>query len=197
MWYGFVTRQRCLVTQSWPTVRNLVLAYPYASFRKFRYEEAAWDFVSRKHRAWTKSGSASIQNFGETIQELTADASFHITPDAVYCNVVLPDSLNVRVVSQEENISVSCRRDLIMICNKQLTLKADSLRDRAVAMHSLLRLLGPFVDVNILVPDMSTFFIFQYKGTKVREYVKLLELVNARSGKVGLSVMNRQYVKEM
>lgn len=137
----------------------------------------------------------SIRNFGETIPEFSADLSFFITPDAVLSNVILPEDMNFRIATIEPNISVSTRGNLIMICNRQLQLKSDSLRDRAVALHSLLRLVGPIMDVNLLVPDMSTFYIFQYKGSSVLEYVKLRELVESRVGKVGLTVEHKQYVK--
>lgn len=194
MWYGFVTRQRYLVTQNWDEVKALIVSYPYASFRKFSSKTAAWEFVESKYRMGPKATS-SIRNFGETIPEFSADLSFFITSDALFCNIVLPNNMQVKVISTSPNISVSSRGNLIMICNKQLRLRSDSLRDRAVALHSLLRLIGPILDVNILVPDMSTFYLFQYRGSSVLEYVKLRELVNSRLGKVGLTVGHKQYVK--
>lgn len=191
--YGFVTKQRVLVTENWQEVKALIAVYPYASFKRFRTEQEAWDFVNTRTRA-RKSTTSIIHNYGETYLDLCVELNYYITPTAIYANVFLNDKTDLAIYCNEPNVAVTKKGRVILICNKQYTLKPDSLRDTAVAIHSLLRTLGPVVDVNINVPDMATFYMLQYDGRKVVEYVRLQNLIKSRTGKVGITVEHPQYI---
>lgn len=200
MWYGLVNREKGWVTEKWPEARDWMAIRPYSSCRKFKLEEDAWAFVHKKQNRITGDRVCSIRRFGNTNEKFLFEVSYFILEDGtVYANIKRPNNVKVRIVTEDEDTNVTVRytSTMIVLIIYKLDLNRDSVKHQAIALYHVLRLLGPLVDVDLEVKDLSLFHvIFHYSGNRVREYMKLRKIIADRVGGVSVSVESRQHISE-
>ena len=185
MWYGYVAPGLNKVTEDFDVIRNWSRVMPYSKFRKFRSEEEAWDFVKRNKMA---KDLVSIKNYGDCFDNLYLKCQYFITAKSVCYNVFTDNIGFVKVETEDPNILIENRLDVIKIKMTNIRLNNDLISSHSIAIYNLLEILGDFVDVNIEVPDQSIYYMMKaYTGTKPI-YLKLQQLMKRRRGEISVTL---------
>lgn len=173
MYYGYVGGGIKTVVRDFEKIRELQLKHPYSSFRKFYYEDKAWAWVKR--RASIKDVK-NIIRYGDTFHECYATMEYFITDDAVYYNFRTPKLGKIFLTSSDKNVSIENRLDLIMVKLSNAKL-GDTILGHLSAIYAGIRILGEFIDVEIVAKDHSIFYaLTRYTGNdnrirRVAEYL--------------------------
>lgn len=143
----------------------ILAVYPYPKFRKCRDEAEAKEWIRRNQRSINK---IEFQNYGETATTGYATVEYFIANDNIYYNIYTKHVGFIKVQSAPDT-KVDCRQDLVKvkICNVKLDPK--SINHNVIAVKRILTLLGEYIDVNIVVPDISIYLaLTKYTG---RNYI--------------------------
>jgi hypothetical protein len=165
---------------------KIVTLYPYAVYRKFRTETECWEFL-RKYDS--KRSIAEIYNYGNTFKKLFVTMEYFIR-DSIFYNYRIEDVGFIKIVAPEmvvENCPglIKARIDNIAADNRLIS-------GHMIAIFHGLRLIGSWLDVNIIMPDHSVFYaLHSYTGAnriinKVRGHIK------ARQGEVAFTIPRRK-----
>lgn len=139
----------------------IIAVYPYAKFQKCKDEDEAREWLRRNTR---KYNSLRHVKYGNTSTTGYAQIEYFIADDNIYYNIYTSKVGYIRIQA-DESTKVDSRYDLlkVKICNVKLD---DSLiNHHVIAIRRILRLLGDFIDVDIIVPDISVFLaLTKYSG---------------------------------
>lgn len=141
---------------------TMLAIYQYPKFAKCSTEEEALAWIRRHSRHVSAMCS---RHYGDTSSKGYAVLRYAIKDNAVYA--VLETNLlgYIRVESQSDDVRVSCSRDVIYINVIGVVLDDGMIAHHIIAIRRLLRIIGEYVDVDIVVPDMSVYLAAtKYKG---------------------------------
>lgn len=142
---------------------TILAIYPYPKFRKFSDEDTAMEWL----RANTRVNDLLRYNqYGETMTRGFASVEYFIANNSIYCNVRTKKVGFIRVWTEDENVKVDARPNMIKIKICNVVLDDEMIAHHILAIRRILRVLGEYVDVDIVLPDVSVYLAAtKYKGS--------------------------------
>ena len=193
MFYGYIGGPVRTVFNDYKYVSKLSLIYPYSTFRKFYVEEKAWTWLQyQPHRRLEVP--ASIYRYGNIFKEHYASVEYLISRDKIVANINVKKLGNVKLHSEDPNILILNKTGRVEVEVKNLELNSDLIVSHLIAIITVLDLLGPYVDVEVILPNHSIFFtVTKYTGDK-RQILRLVERISKRKGQVAWTL--KDYVQK-
>lgn len=167
-----------------PAVIDRILAlYPYVKFRKFETEQECWEFLARYEN---RRGIDEITNFGDTFDKHHVVMEYFIKCDTLYYNF---DTRNLGTLRlRSDNALIQNRTHLITAMLPSVRVDPSTISGHVVAIYNGIKLLGDYIDVEVLVPDHSIFYaIHSYSGQN-RTIARLRSYMSERVGKVSITL---------
>lgn len=173
----------CIYT-SWADVERVKALYPYPKWYKTFSEDDAHQWIKRNSYGWSLHG---VYNYGNTFEDMYIDAKYSIGTDCVYyvfdCSRVGTIRLNV------PNALVEYKGTKIFVKLLNIKLSNESVAGHMSAIHNLLNILGPYLDVNIELPYYSLFYcLSSYTRGNSRPITLVKDLISNRLGEVAYSL---------
>ena len=160
--------------------------YPYPKFQKCFSEEEAREWLREHSRVIT---SEDRELYGNVVCCGYARVEYFIHGGITYYNVYTKRVGYLRI-DPTEHISVDNRRELIKIKVKDTVLDDYIIQHHIIAINRILKLIGDFVDVDVVVPDLSIYLAaVKYTG-KDYSIRSLQRIISNRLG--GFSVTVRE-----
>ena len=185
MWYGYVGPKLGGVTQDYRFINNIIKRTPYATFRAFSTDTAAWNFVKSRRHNYVLNG---LNSYGNIFDNLKMVIRYFIGNKGVYANLDTSRLGRIRLVNLSSDIVVEYRNDLILLFIPIDGLHKLSLDSHAIALLLILKCVGDIVDIEILLTTFSVFFMLtQYKGTR-NSYVQVINHIETRQGNVAYTI---------
>lgn len=167
-----------------PKVIDKILAlYPYTKFRKFKTEDECWGFLNRYEN---NHGIEEIRDFGDTFAQHHVVMEYFIREPNLYFNYDTSKLGTLRIV--RDAAVVENRTNLIKAMLPNVIVDSATISGHVVAIYNGIKLLGDFIDVEVVVPDHSIFYaIRSYTGTN-RNIIRLKDYIQKRLGKVSITL---------
>lgn len=164
-------------------IDRILALYPYTKFRKFKTEKECLAFI-RLHE--NKRSIEGIKNFGDTFNRHKAVMEYFIFDGNLYYNFDTKSLGMIRVVS--DSAVIENRNTLIKAMLPNIIVDRDTISGHVIAIYNGLRLIGDFIDVEVLVPDHSILYaIHSYTGTN-RVIARLRDHIKNRIGNVSVTL---------
>ena len=139
----------------------IISIYPYPKFKKCSTEEEAREWLRWNSRKYT---SLKHERYGNTSISGYARIEYFIDNVNTYYNIHTERVGYIRV-QHESDIRVDSRRDLLKVKVLNSKLNNNLIMHHAIAIRRILRILGQYIDVDIVVPDISVFLaLTKYNG---------------------------------
>lgn len=187
--YAVVAPGLAVVYTSWADVERVKALYPYPKWIKTNSEEEAINWLKRNKYGHTLS---SVYNYGNAFKDLHVYAKYKISTDCVY--YVLDTSKVGSVRLHPTDALVSYKGNKIYIKLPNIKLSDAAIGSHMSAIHNLLTMLGPYIDVNIQLDHYSIFYaLTNYTRNRVRPIALVRDLINSRVGAVSYSFTVENY----
>ena len=185
MWYGFHNKGISLVTDNYSEIDLLQTLLPYSSYRKFYTHEEAYSFVSNKE---VEDFEITMNTYGDVFDNLHVTVTYFITDEGLYFNIDTSKLGDVRFTSTSSDVVIENSFDNTRVYISSLKLDDDRISSHAIAIYKILQVIGDLLDVNIVVPNHSIYYMLTaYTGTKIT-ISRLLRLIEQRSGNVAVTL---------
>lgn len=184
MFYGYVGGGIKTVLNSWEEVQRLRLMNPYSSFRKFRTEEQAWRWVEYRRGI---SEASDVNRYGDVFFNHHIKLDYIISKGSVYYNFRLRNLGRLILADLPSNCFVENRPGIIKVRVDGYQL-GDTILDHLSAIMTGLEIVGPFIDVDIVVPDHSIFYALSMYDGNERRIIRVLSQIKSRLGNVALTL---------
>lgn len=181
MFYGFVGGHIKNVYKDWKMVEKLALIYPYASYRKFRHESEAWDWVSRRG---SRRVTDSVVRYGNLFKNHYVTIEYFIDKTSVFYNIKTGKLGYVKLFSNDPTLVIENRTSLIMVEITGLELNPALIQSHLIAIQNILQILGPFVDAEVIVPNHGVFYAVTHYTGEARYIKRILDFLKRRTGNV-------------
>lgn len=167
-----------------PKVIDRILAlYPYTKFRKFSTEEECWAFLERYEN---NHSIEEIKDFGDTFNNHHVVMEYFIRNPNIYYNFDTSNLGTLRIV--KDTAVIENRTNLVKAMLPNVAVDPNSISGHIIAIYSGIKLLGDFIDVEVVVPDHSIFYaIRSYTGSN-RPIARLRDYLKVRLGKVSVTL---------
>lgn len=164
-------------------IDKIMALYPYTKFRKFQTEEECWAFLERYEN---NHGIEEIRDFGDTFDKHHVVMEYFIRNPNVYFNYDTSKLGTLRLV--KDTAIIENRTNLIKAMIPNLIVDRESISGNIIAIYNGIKLLGDFIDVEVVVPDHSIFYaIRSYTGNN-RAIARLKDYLKVRLGKVSVTL---------
>lgn len=185
--YVFVANGYKGIIESKQVLDVMSSIYPYPKFRKVRTMEDAIHFLARYDRGEVQP---NFDTYGDTDKNFGfAKINYVIDKDDLFVTI---DTSKVGFIRINPNgmsdTVVDNRPTMIRVRISGIYLNNDLISDHCVAITTILNLLGGYVDVNIVVPDISIYLAMtRYTGDNyiIRE---CREVLQNRLGGVSITI---------
>jgi len=139
----------------------IISLYPYPKFRRCNTIEDARKWIRENKRVTT---STRFSQYGETAITGYAVISYEIKDGFISYEIDTQRVGYIRIKVQD-NVLIESRKDLLRVNCLNTKLDDQLIAHHAVAIRRILKLLGEFVDVDIVVPDISVYLaLTKYSG---------------------------------
>jgi hypothetical protein len=169
------------------SIRQLELVkaiYPYPKFVRVDTEQEAMSWLSRQSRGRWKN---TISNYGNTAKTGFAVVEYFISDNNIYYNVYT-DRLGFIKIAGQDDVLVDARRNLLKIVISNVVLNDVKITSHVIAVMRLFQLLGEYIDVNLIVPDVSVYLaLTRYRG-KSHVIKRCRDLIASRLGAVAMTI---------
>ena len=139
----------------------ILAVYPYPKFKKCYTEEEARNWIRVNKRQFN---AIKYSKYGDTATFGYATIEYFITNNNIYYNIKT-EKVGYIKIQADNDIKVDSRKSLlkVKVCNVRLD---DSLiAHHIIAIRRILKLLGEYRDIDIVVPDISIFLaLTKYSG---------------------------------
>lgn len=164
-------------------VNKITALYPYTKFRKFKTEEECWAFLGQHSN---KHGLDEVKDFGDTFNKHKVRMEYFIQGTSIYYNYHTQGLGEIRVRSTEALIEN--RLALVKAEITDTVLDPSSISGHIIAIYRGIKLLGDFIDVEVVVPDHSIYYaIRSYSGTN-RAITRLANYIESRLGNISITL---------
>lgn len=142
---------------------DLIMAiYPYPKIAKCRNEEEAREWLRRHSRS---SSSRNIKKYGDTANRGYASVEYFIYDNNIYYNIDTTLLGYLKIENTADNVVIDARPNLIKVQITNLAVKDELIIGHVIAIRRILKIIGEFIDIDIVVPDMSIYLAATaYKG---------------------------------
>ena len=152
--YAFVSNEYRAIVQTQRKLDLLMNLYSYPQFKKCDTYEEAVNFLNNHVRKYIHSG---INKYGKTADTGYISVQYFIDRNNIYANIDTSHFGFIKLVSVPNNVKQDASYDLlkIKICN--VILDNSLISHHCIAITNILGLLDNFVNVEIILPDISVF----------------------------------------
>lgn len=168
----------------WKQVERVHALYPFAKWSKCYNEQEAREFIKRNT---SKHVVKQLYNYGDTLKDLYVDAKYRIGKDCLY---IVYDTSRVGLLRiNRDDLIIEYKGYKIYIKVENTFLSDTTIASHMSAIHTILNIIGPYVDVNITLPNFSIFYaLTSYKGKRSRSISLTQELIDRRLCKVAYTL---------
>ena len=182
MW-AFVSNEYQGIVKTKDTLKIYCLIYSYPSYKRVPDEKAGYEYIASKKRSFYHGLSKNmswVKDSGHIRME------YFIQDNSVYANLYTDKFGYVYLSNKRRNMKQTVSFDLIKVKLENMMLKDNSIQSHCYAIMSILNLFSGFINVVIVVPDLSVFLaLTQYTG-KNKSVRMVQEELKCREGKVAL-----------
>ncbi len=182
--YAIVANGIATVCETYKQLQLLTALYPYPKFRKCSTREEAREWIQNHGRGIK---SVKFDNYGDTGSYGYVTVWYSIKENSIKYTVDT-SRLGYIHLKQDKSLIADTRREKIKAEYLNVSLDNELITSHIGAIKIILGLLGPYVDVNIVVPDMSIYLaITKYTGTNY--LIRGIQgLIRERLGAVAITV---------
>lgn len=171
------------VYEDYSMIERILSLYPYTKFRKFDTEAECWEFINRNEN---KHKIEEITNFGDTFDKHRVIMEYFINNSTLYFNFNTKNLGTLRLIN--DRAIIENRNGLIKAQINNVVVDSEKIQGHIIAIYQGIKLLGDFIDVEVIVPDHSIFYaIRSYTGTD-RTIKRLQDYLRTRQGKVSVTL---------
>lgn len=164
-------------------IDNILALYPYTKFRKLSTEEECWAFLERYEN---NHGIDEIRDFGDTFDNHHVVMEYFIHKQNLYFNYDTSKLGTLRIV--KESAVIENRTNLIKAMIPNVIVDSNTIGGHVIAIYNGIKLLGDFVDVEVVVPDHSIFYAIRSYTGNSRTIARLKDYLKTRLGKVSVTL---------
>ena len=168
----------------WKQVERVHALYPFAKWCKCYSENEAREFIKRNTN---KLIVKQLYNYGDTLKDLYIDAKYKIGNDCLY---IVLDTSKVGIIRLNcKDVIIEYKGYKVYIKVENTFLSDSTIASHMSAIHTLLSIVGPYVDVNIVLPNFSIYYaLTSYKGKKSRAISLTQDAIKNRVCKVAYTL---------
>lgn len=187
--YGFVSPGIRIITANYDDIRDLIDIVQYPKFMKFRTKDEAIKFVADNTMEFRLQ---RLKKYGECFDNLYATVEYFISGTSVYYNVFTDRLGNVDLSDTivDDSMIVERRNGLLMIEIKEINLDNNLIMSHAIAIQKILEILGTFIDVELVIPNHSIYYLINSYSGDYRPYRRVIDFINSRKGRLCLTMDN-------
>lgn len=171
------------VYSNYSNVEDILAVFPYTKVRKFKTEEDCWKFINRNIN---KHKFGKITTYGNTFKELYARMEYFIQEDRVCYNFDISHVGFMRIAYKDA--VVSNHRNNIKVMLPNIYLDNDMIQGHMIAIYHGVKILGSFIDVDIIVPDHSIFYALKTYTGNNRIVKKTQQELAKRLGEFSITI---------
>ena len=140
----------------------ILAIYPYPKFTVCRTEEEGREWIRRNQRGLH---TRDVGNYGTTANNGFVTVDYIIYGNCIYYNIHL-DKAGYLKLSEIPGVEVYNNRDFIKVKVSNVVLDDMMISHHVIAIRRILCILGDYIDVNIIVPDISVYIaVTSYRGS--------------------------------
>lgn len=159
--YALVANGIQTICKDYRQLQALTALYPYPKFQKCNSMEEGRKWLRANAR---RVHSVAFENYGDTAVAGYICIAYEIREQGVAYDLDLRLVGYVKIHA-EDGMLIDSRKDSIHIEVNDVELKNELIVHHIIAIKRILRVLGEFVDVNIIVPDISVYLaVTKYTG---------------------------------
>lgn len=188
MYYAFIAGNIATVFDNWEAVDRIYRLYPYPIFRKFKEQEDAWNYVNTHRLTYSID---SVSSYGDILSYPRIRMSYMIRDDMVVYEMKPTGIHNMRFTNTDPLIKIDYRSKITKVVIKNINLNPDLITNHLIAIANGLKVIGNFIDVDIVVPNHSIFYVLTAYTGEDRRFVSLLSRIKNRAA--GYAVTLRRW----
>lgn len=185
MYYAFIAGSIATVFNNWEAVDKIYRLYPYPVFRKFLSEEDAWNYVNT-HKV--SSNVTSVTAYGDILTYPRIQMTYMIRDGFIAYEMKPKGIKNMRFTNTDPLIKIDYRSKLAKVVLKGISLNDDLITNHLIAIVNGLKVIGPFIDVDIVVPNHSIFYALTAYTGEDRRLVSLLSRIKNRTARYAVTI---------
>lgn len=184
--YAIIASGKTTICNSQSDLQKIITIYPYAKYKFVENESQALEWIRQNQRGMY---GTRVSQFGGTCQSGFIQVEYFIDGENLYYNIDLRKFGRSKVLPDEEaGILVDNREQYIKIKVINTVLNNMLISHHCIAIQRLLYIVGEFVDVDFIVPDMSVYIaLTSYKG-KDSTIKRIQDYIGNRVGGVSFTV---------
>lgn len=188
-YYGFVSPGIKIITSDFEEIRGLINVVQFPKFKKFKDKAGAIKFVMENAMEFQ---TKSLHKYGECFDTMYITAEYFIRDNNVYYNIHTNGLGNVDLARTEfDNFMLKEKRNgLIMLKLPNMNLNENYLTSHVTAIYNLLEIVGSLVDVELIIPNHSIYYLLKSYTGDYRPYRKLRDYIDSRKGRLAITMEN-------
>lgn len=187
--FAFIGSNITTIVDSINELNLLIATNQYPKFKKFKDREKALSWLRANSRGFH---SDKIIKYGDTSYSGYVQIVYFIDEDerSIFYNIDTTEFGDLYIRKSNDYIQ-DRRLGNIKVKVLNTVLNNSLIAHHCIAIRRILNILGEYIDVDIVVPDMSIYYaITSYKGNVTNIRV-LQELLRTRLGSYSLTVNNK------
>ena len=186
MFYAYTSNELKGVTSSWSLIEDLKNIYPYLKFRKFYKEEEAWFFANTNY---VNHPLDSLKMYGSRLfKNHYVTVTYYVTDDVLYYNIDISRIGRLRLYSDSRHVSILNGAKVIKVKITGIHSCNDSIFSHAIAIYRILSLIGPYIDIELILPDHSIYYMLNSYTGKNNNIKHVQHLIKTRLAGVSYTV---------
>lgn len=152
--YAFVSNEYKAIVQTQRKLDLLMSLYTYPQFKKCDTYEEAQAYLNKSTRKFIHSG---IDKYGKRTDIGYISIQYFIDGNNILANIFTSKFGFIKLANVPKNVKQDASYDVlkIKICN--VVLNNDLIAHHCIAITNLLKLIDDFVNVELILPDISIF----------------------------------------
>lgn len=160
--YAVVANGMCAICKTQEQLESVIAVYPYPKFKKVYTEEEGREWI-RRHRR--KRNEYEFERYGNTFSTGFVIVSYEITEECVRYEIDTKKCGYIRIQGGND-YAVEMRPEHLTVITNDTKLNDNLILHHVIAIRRILKILGPVVDVDVIIPDVSIYLaLMKYTGT--------------------------------
>lgn len=152
--YAFISNEYRTTVNSQRQLDFLLSVYSYPKFKKVNSAQEAKQWFAEQDRAFIKSSSI---RYGSKQKAAYVSVEYFIADNNVYYNLHTGNFGYMRFIDLPDNVKQDARYDLIKLKLCNVALNDLLISHHCIAIEHILKILGPYINVEIVLPDISVY----------------------------------------
>lgn len=178
--YAFISNEYRTIINSQRQLDFLLSIYSYPKFKKVETTEEAQRWFNEQERVHIKSKTI---RYGAKNKTSYVSVEYFIADDCIFYNIRTDNFGFIKLTKLPENVKQDARYDLIKLKVCDVSLDDSKISSNCIAIENVLRILGPYLNIELVVPDISIYLAcVRYTG-KSFVISRVKNIINSRYGK--------------